>query len=112
VNASFIRRSVCSGSILRNLIHVMYENEQLTLTNRELVQLFAEDLASHFDKATDEIDTITTILSTPLKLKQIARNRIRQRLCLSAVAGLNHQTLDHESLRAVCNEKLRHFILP
>ncbi|CAF4247062.1 unnamed protein product [Rotaria sordida] len=54
-----------TGSILRNLIHVMYENEQLTLTNHELIELFTEDLGSYFDKATDEIDIITTILSTP-----------------------------------------------
>ncbi|CAF4175747.1 unnamed protein product, partial [Rotaria sordida] len=51
--------------ILRNLIHVMYENEQLTLTNHELIELCTEDLGSYFDKATDEIDIITTILSTP-----------------------------------------------
>jgi hypothetical protein len=100
------------GSILRNLIHVMYENEQLTLTNHELVELFTEDLGSHFDKATDEIDTITTILSTPLKLKQISRNRIRKRLCSSTCGGLNQQTLEHPSLSSTLNDKLRHFILP
>jgi hypothetical protein len=32
----------------------------------KLVQLFTEDLGSHFDRATDEIDIITTILSPPL----------------------------------------------
>ncbi|CAF3482016.1 unnamed protein product, partial [Rotaria sp. Silwood2] len=42
----------------------MYENEQLTLINHELVELFTEDLESHFNKTTGEIDTITTILST------------------------------------------------
>lgn len=97
---------------MRNLIHVMYENEQLTLTNHELVELFTEDLGSHFDKATDEIDTITTILSTPLKLKQISRNRIRKRLCSSTCGGLNQQTLEHSSLSPTLNDKLRHFILP
>ncbi|CAF3868104.1 unnamed protein product, partial [Rotaria sp. Silwood2] len=56
------------GSILQNLVHVMYENEQLTLINHELVELFTEDLESHFNKTTGEIDTITTILSTSLKL--------------------------------------------
>ncbi len=100
------------GSILRNLIHVMYENEQLTLTNHELVQLFTEDLGSHFDKATDEIDIITTILSTPLKLKQISRNRIRKCLCSSKFGGLNQQTLEHPSISPPLNESLRHFILP
>ncbi|CAF3309488.1 unnamed protein product [Rotaria socialis] len=101
-----------TGSILRNLIHVMYENEQLTLTNHELAELFTEDLGSHFDKATDEIDTITTILSTPLKLKQICRNRIRKRLCCAQCGGLNRQTLEHSSLSPPLNEALRHFILP
>ncbi|CAF3085300.1 unnamed protein product, partial [Rotaria sp. Silwood2] len=101
-----------TGSILRNLIHVMYENEQLTLTNHELVELFTEDLGSHFDKATDEIDTITTILSTPLKLKQICRNRIRKRLCSSKIGGLNRQTLEHSSLSPPLKQSLRHFILP
>ncbi|CAF1561432.1 unnamed protein product, partial [Rotaria sordida] len=28
----------------------MYENEQLTLTNHELIELFTEDLGSYFDK--------------------------------------------------------------
>ncbi|CAF1219222.1 unnamed protein product [Adineta steineri] len=101
-----------TGSILRNLIHVMYENEQLTLTNHELVELFTEDLGSHFDKTTDEIDTITTILSTPLKLKQICRNRIRKRLCSSQIGGLNQQTLEHSSISPPLNQSLRHFILP
>jgi len=101
-----------TGSILRNLIHVMYDNQQLTLTKQELIQLFTEDLGSHFDKATDEIDTITTILSTPLKLKQISRNRIRQRLCLSTIGGLNRETLEHSAISAILNAKLQHFILP
>ena len=90
----------------------MYDNEQITLTKQELVQLFTEDLGSHFDKATDEIDTITTILSTPLKFKQICRNRIRKRLCSSAIGGLNRQTLQHPSISSLLNEKLQHFILP
>ncbi|CAF0928620.1 unnamed protein product [Rotaria sordida] len=76
----------------------MYENEQLTLTNHELVELFTEDLERHFDKATDEIDRITTILLTPLKLKQICRNRIRKRLCSSRIAALNRQTHEHSSI--------------
>jgi hypothetical protein len=100
------------GSILRNLIHVMYENEQLTLTNHQLVELFTEDLGSHFDKATDEIDIITTILSTPLKLKQICRNRIRKRLCSSKLGGLNQQTLQHSSISPTLDQPLIHFILP
>ncbi|CAF1348811.1 unnamed protein product [Rotaria sordida] len=72
-----------TGSILRNLIYVMYENEQLTLTNHELVELFTENLGSHFDRTTNEIDIIEIILLTPLKLKQICRNRILKRLCSS-----------------------------
>lgn len=90
----------------------MYENEQIRLNNHELVELFTEDLGSHFDKTTDEIDTITTILSTPLKLKQICRNRIRKRLCSSKQAGLNRETLEHSSISPPLNESLRHFILP
>jgi len=90
----------------------MYENEQLTLTNYELVELFTEDLGSHFDKATDEIDTITTILSTPLKLKQICRNRIRKRLCSSSIGGLNRQTLEHPSISPPLKQSLLLFILP
>lgn len=101
-----------TGSILRNLIHVMYENEQLTLTNHELVELFTEDLGSHFDKATDEIDTITTILSTPLKLKQISRNRIRKRLCSSHLGGLARRTLEHSSISPPLDRTLQDFILP
>ena len=101
-----------TGSILRNLIHVMYENEQLTLTNHELVQLFTEDLASHFDKTTDEIDIITTILSTPLKLKQITRNRIRKCLCSSKYGALNQQSLMHPSISPKLDQQLIHFILP
>ena len=104
--------SLALGSILRNLIHVMYENEQLTLTNHELVELFTEDLGSHFDKATDEIDTITTILSTPLKLKQISRNRIRKRLCSSHLGGLNRRTLEHHSISPPLDRTLQDFILP
>jgi hypothetical protein len=90
----------------------MYENEQLTLTNHQLVELFTEDLGSHFDKATDEIDIITTILSTPLKLKQICRNRIRKRLCSSKLGGLNQQTLQHSSISPTLDQPLIHFILP
>ena len=90
----------------------MYENEQLRLTNHELVELFTEDLGSHFDKATDEIDIITTILSTPLKLKQICRNRIRKGLCSSKSAGLNEQTLRHSSISPPLDRSLILFILP
>ncbi len=78
----------------------------------KLVQLFTEDLGSHFDKATDEIDIITTILSTPLKLKQICRNRIRKRLCSSNIGGLNKQTLLHSSISPPLEQSLIHFILP
>ena len=90
----------------------MYENEQLRLTNHELVELFTEDLGSHFDKATDEIDIITTILSTPLKLKQICRNRIRKRLCSVEAAGLNQKTLQHSSISPPLKQSLVLFILP
>ncbi|CAF0891967.1 unnamed protein product [Rotaria sordida] len=67
----------------------MYENEQLILTNHELVELFTEDLGSHFDKVTDEIDIITIILSIQLQLKQICRNQIRKRLYSSQIGDLN-----------------------
>lgn len=90
----------------------MYENEQLRLNNHELVELFTEDLGSHFDKATDEIDIITTILSTPLKLKQISRNRLRKHLSSSKSVGLNKKTLEHPSIYPPLKQSLVHFILP
>ena len=97
---------------LRNLIHIMYENEQLTFTNHELVELFTYDLDSHFDKAIDKIDTIATILSVPLELNQICRDRIRKRLCSSLLGGLNLWTLEHSSLSPALNRTLQDFILP
>ncbi|CAF4545713.1 unnamed protein product [Rotaria sp. Silwood2] len=83
------------NSLTTNSINVMYENEQLILTNHELVEFFTKDLRSHFDKVTDEIDTITIILSTQLKLKQICRNRIRKCLYSSQMGDLTRQTLQH-----------------
>lgn len=89
----------------------MYENEQISLNNRELVELFTEDLGSHFDKTTDEIDTITSILSRPLKLKTISRNRIRQLICRSSKFYLNKKSVDHPSICELLDERLRSLIL-
>ena len=78
------------GSILRNFLHFFYENEQFSLTNRELVELFEEDLATHFDRASDEIDELVSILSVPLPLKQICRIRIRKHLSSAPSPLLEH----------------------
>ncbi|CAF1381879.1 unnamed protein product, partial [Rotaria sordida] len=52
-----------NNSLAINVIHVMYGNKQLTSINYGLVELFTEDFGCHFDTATDEIDTMKTILT-------------------------------------------------
>lgn len=85
----------------------MYENEQIHLNHHQLIELFTEDLGSHFDKTTDEIDIITTILSTPLNLKQICRNRIRHYLMKKFKLFLLEQ---HSEISKLINEKLQQFL--
>ncbi|CAF1122990.1 unnamed protein product [Rotaria sordida] len=62
-NRDFQWMDATNNSLAINVIHVMYGNKQLTSINYGLVELFTEDFGCHFDTATDEIDTMKTILT-------------------------------------------------